>query len=287
MKKGILIFAHNSTEVDYIKMAIASASLAKKSLNVPVSLVTDSSTIEWLEESNLKKIADDIFDKIIIAKKPKTDNKRSLHDGSDVKLVPFVNSDRCMAYDLTPYDRTLVIDSDFLIFSDRLNQYWDIDEDVLISRSVVDIGPRDRFGYHDRYISDTGIPLLWATTVMFTKNNTGKIFFDLVKTIKENYERYSQLYRFDSRQFRNDIAFSIADHIMMGFETRPHVALPDLLTALDRDILFDVSLDGKLKFLVSPELNLNYCGASISGMDIHVMNKQSIIRNFKKLLELQ
>lgn len=286
MNNGILIFAHNSTDVDYAKMATVSASLAKKALKVPVSLATDSHTANWMEDSGLMVSAKEIFDKIIIVDKPVTDNKRSLHDGIDVKSVPFVNSNRCIAYDITPYNRTLLIDSDFLIFSDRLNQYWDATDDVLISRTVVDVSYKDRFGYHDRYISDTGIPLVWATTVMFTKNEVAKTFFDLVNTIRNNYERYSQLYRFDSRQYRNDIAFSIADHIMSGFETRNYVSLPPLVTSLDRDVLFDVSPSGALKFLISPDLNLDFCAASISGLDVHVMNKQSIIRNADKLLGL-
>ena len=42
MTQGILIFAFNSDGVDYIKMAILSAKRAKKFLNKPVSLVTDS-----------------------------------------------------------------------------------------------------------------------------------------------------------------------------------------------------------------------------------------------------
>lgn len=284
MNKGILIFAHNSTDVDYVKMAMVSASLAKKALGVPVSLATDSHTAAWIEESGQNILSKDLFDKIIIVDKPVTENKRSLHDGADVKLVPFVNSNRCIAYDITPYDRTLLIDSDFLIFSDRLSQYWDADTDVLISRTVADVAYKDRFGYHDRYISDTGIPLVWATTVMFTKNEVSKTFFDLVNIIQNNYERYSQLYRFDSRQYRNDIAFSIADHIMSGFETRDYVSLPPLVTTLDRDVLFDVSKNGELKFLISSDLNLDFCAASISGLDVHVMNKQSIIRNADKLL---
>ena len=42
MTQGILIFAFNSDGVDYVKMAILSAKRAKKFLNKPVSLVTDS-----------------------------------------------------------------------------------------------------------------------------------------------------------------------------------------------------------------------------------------------------
>ena len=53
MNKGILIFAHNSREVDYILTAVLAASLAKKYLKAPVSLVTDNSTLIWAKTSNI------------------------------------------------------------------------------------------------------------------------------------------------------------------------------------------------------------------------------------------
>ena len=40
MKKGILIFAHNSRDVDYALMSLVSAKFAKENLQVPVSLVS-------------------------------------------------------------------------------------------------------------------------------------------------------------------------------------------------------------------------------------------------------
>jgi len=61
--------------------------------------------------------------------------------------------------------------------------------------------------------------------------------------------------------------------------------LPPVLTLLDRDILHSVDAS-KLTVLVSPKLNDNYCAASIQNLDIHIMNKQSIVRHSDRLLEL-
>jgi hypothetical protein len=179
----------------------------------------------------------------------------------------------------------LLIDSDFLIFSKRLSEYWDVDIDVMIGDSINDIYSGSRLGYHDKYISDVGIKLYWATTVMFTKNQTSKLFFDTVNFVRENYEYYADVFRFDSRQFRNDIAFSVAKHILDGFETSDVNNLPPVLTLLDKDILHTVN-NAKLTLLVSPQLDANYCVASINNTDIHIMNKQSIHRNKDKILEL-
>lgn len=286
MTRGILIFAHNNRDVDYALMSIVSGHLAGKYLQVPVSLITDKFTIEWMKQSKIYQKAKSVFDKIIEIEKPVTDNQRNLHDGVENKLVPFINSNRYSAYELTPYDRTLLIDSDFLIFSNTLENYWDVDSDILISSAINDIYDQKRLGYHDRYISDTGIHLYWATTVMFSKSEYSKTFFNLVDQIRENYQYYSDLFRFDSRQYRNDIAFSIAKHILDGYETDITSSLPPVLSTLDKDVLLDVSTSGKLTMLVSPNLDSNYIAASVNNVDIHVMNKQSLIRQSDKLLEI-
>ena len=284
MTQGILIYAHNSRSVDYALMSVISGGLAKKYLKVPVSLITDKFTLIWMKDSGIYDTAPKIFEHIIIDDKPQTNNSRKLYDGVDNAVVPFLNFNRSSAWDLTPYDRTLLIDSDFLIFSNKLSEYWNVDSDLMIGESIKDVYDNNRAGYHDRYISDVGIKLYWATTVMFTKNEKTQIFFDLVTHIKNNYQYYADTYRFDSKQFRNDIAFSVAKHILQGFEQNNSEDLPPVLTLLDRDVLYAV--DNNLTVLVSPKLDSNFCAATISGIDIHVMNKQSIIRNKDALLEL-
>lgn len=286
MTKGALIFAHNNRDIDYALMSLISARLVKKHLNIPVSLVTDSSTLEWCKTANTYDQLKDTFDKIIEVERPQTDNMRNLHDGIHSKQVPFVNANRSNAYSLSPYDKTLLLDSDYLVFTDTLNKYWDVDEGVMISTSMLDVYDQKRLGYHDKYVSDTGVHLYWATNVMFTKGEYAKTFFDLVDTVRENYQYYADLFRFDSKQYRNDISFSIAKHILDGFETDTKMSLPPVLTAIDKDVLYSVSNDGKLTFLVNPMGDGNYCAAAIKDVDIHIMNKQSIIRHSSTLMSL-
>lgn len=287
MKIGALLFAHNNRDVDYALMAVISGGLAKKHLNIPVSLVSDITTIEWMKQSGIYDKANEVFENIITVEKPVTGNTRKLHDGvENTKTVPFVNANRSSAWSVTPYDRTLLLDCDYFIFSDRLTEYFDVEEDILISSAINDIVGAERVGYHDRYISDTGVHLYWATTVIFTKNERSKSFFDMVTYVKDNYEYYADLFRFDARQYRNDISFSVAKHILGGFETDLEMSLPPVLTAIDKDILHSVDKDGKLTFLVSTHLNSNYCATAFKNQDIHIMNKQSVVRHASELLEL-
>jgi hypothetical protein len=284
MNKGILIFAHNSRDVDYALMSLVSGSFAKKNLQVPVSLVVDKFTVEWMKTSNIYDQSVNVFDKIIVIEKPVTQNTRLLHDGYSSKTVPFVNSNRASVWDLTPYDRTLLIDSDFLIMSNTLNEYWNADVSVMLSPSMQDVRG-DRKGVLDSWVSETGIPLYWATTVMFTKNEESKIFFNLVDTIRTNYNYFSDLFRFNPTQYRNDISFSIAKHMLDGFETRSE-DLPPILTLLDKDLVHSIESNQIRIFLNDSMSEDHVVMASIKNADVHVMNKQSIIRNADKFLEV-
>jgi len=284
MKKGILIFAHNSRDVDYALMSLVSAKFAKSNLQVPVSLVVDKFTVEWMQTSNIYNLSQEIFDKIIEIEKPVTQNTRVLNDGYTSKTVPFVNSNRASVWDLTPYDRTLLIDSDFLVMSNRLNEYWDVDSNVMLSPAMQDVRG-DRKGVLDYWVSETGIPLYWATTVMFTKNNESKIFFDLVDVIRTNYNYFADLFRFNPKQYRNDISFSIAKHMLNGFENRGE-DLPPILTLLDKDLIHSIDKNQLRVYLNDSMSEDHVVMASIKDSDVHVMNKQSIIRNAKEFLEV-
>ena len=232
MKKGIIIFAYNSRKVDYSLMALISGGLATKNLKIPVSLITDKSTMDWISQSGKLSKVKETFENIILTDRPSQENYRNLSDGDLIDNVPFINDNRCSVWDLTPYDRTLLIDSDFLIFTDNLSPYIDSDNELMISRAMEDVGG-DRIGYLDRYVSDTGPNLYWATNVIFTKNDTTKIFFDLVNFVKENYNYYAELFRFYPKPYRNDISFSIAKHILDGYTSNFEDSLPPIPTTIE------------------------------------------------------
>lgn len=285
MSRGILIIAHNNRDVDYALMSIISGGLAKKYLNLPATLITDQSTVDWMKTSSIFDTANNVFEKIKIIDRPTSDNSRRLNDGQDSKNVLFLNSTRSKAWDLTPYEETLLIDSDYLIFSDRLNHYWNLADNVLIGSAMNDIQGQ-RIGFLDKNVSDVGVHLYWATTVMFKKNLESKMFFELVKQVEENYDIFSDLYRFSPKQFRNDIAFSVAKHILDGFSTDTKISLPAILTVQDKDLLCEVK-DDKLFFIINDGNNPDvYVPCSVKGIDIHFMNKQNIVRQKDKLMEL-
>lgn len=271
MSKGALIFAQNNSEIDYTKLAVFAANRIEKYLNIPVSIVTDSK--EWLLKS--QPSAKSLFDKIIPLYADTVQTKKFFDGTLASKVLTWKNLSRSDCYDLSPYDETLVIDSDFLISSDTLSKIWKSKHDFLIYKESFDLAQwRDIKSFS--YINQLSIPFYWATAFYFKKSIYTKAFFNIVRHIKENYAYYRVLYNIDSTVFRNDFAFSIAISIM-GDEFAGK--LPGKMNyVLDRDILIDLK-DDAMQFLVEKK---NYAGEYIAtktqGLDVHVMNKYSLTR---------
>jgi hypothetical protein len=274
MTQGILIFAFNSDGVDYIKLAILSAKRAKKFLNRPVSLVTDSK--QYLMDTFPNDIA--VFDKIIDSTDSTTQTKRFYNGTSEFKKHVWKNSNRVDCYAVTPYDQTLVIDSDFIINSSFLSYVWDQPNEFLIYDQHNDLAMwRDTSEFE--YVSEQSIPFYWATVFFFKKSKLNESFFTLIKHIKENWIYFVKLYQLNSTKFRNDIAFSIAIHMMNGF-TKGDFATPianKLSYTLDRDFLVKQTAQS-MTFLVQAKNSTDaYTLVRTNNLDVHVMNKTSLL----------
>jgi hypothetical protein len=274
MTTGAVIFAHNNTNIDYTKLAVFAASRIKKYLDIPVSLVTDNK--DWLEEN----YPDHGFDSIIEIPAINSAQRKNFYDGSITsKPLEWKNSSRSQIYNLTPYDRTLVIDSDYIINSSILKSALDNTYDFQIYKNSFDLAV-DRDSEEFKRINQYSIPFYWATVFIFQKNTITQSFFDLVFYIKSNWAYFRLLYNIDSPIYRNDFAFSIAIHIMNG-KTDGEFAteLPGTMTyCTDTDVLVEIKED-KVKVLTQKKNFLGeYVLAKTSGLDVHVMNKMSLSR---------
>ncbi|CAB4125917.1 hypothetical protein UFOVP181_321 [uncultured Caudovirales phage] len=273
MSNGALIFAHNNPIIDYTKLAIFAARRVIQFLGVPVSLVTDNK--QWL----LNNYPDHPFDQVIEIELE--DSTRKLfYDGSLSSMkFEWKNVSRNRAYELSPYDKTLVLDSDYIISSDVLKLAFDRNTDLQIYSKSFDLAGWRDTAYFER-INPYSIPFYWATAFVFQKNQIMESFFDLVSYIKGNWSYFRVLYNIEAALFRNDIAFSIAIHIMNGktaggFSTE----LPGTMTYIqDRDILINIK-DADMQLLVEKQNYLGeYQAVKTQGIDVHVMNKQSLTR---------
>ena len=217
---------------------------------------------------------------IIPLKSKPQQNQRLYFDGSmHQRQATFNNRTRSHAYDLSPYDQTLLLDTDYIISNSLLKSCFDSQDDFLIYKDSTDIAQvRDEQEF--KYISDTSVPFYWATCVFFRKTTVNKIYFDLVQHIEKEWDHYRRVYQITSTLFRNDFAFSIAIHIMNGFQeglfAKP---MPGkMMYTTDRDILWKLDND-QMMFLVEKKDYLGeYTALKTKGQTIHVMNKYSLGR---------
>ena len=49
--KGICLFCYNNEQLDYSRFALLSAVYAKKQLGLPVTIITDDGTQDWMEQN--------------------------------------------------------------------------------------------------------------------------------------------------------------------------------------------------------------------------------------------
>jgi hypothetical protein len=274
MKNGAIIFAHNNTGIDYTKLAVFSAMRVKEYLDIPVSIITDNPQYLYSNYPNHP------FDQVITTTTSEIGYQRLFYDGSmSSKKLEWKNLTRHQVYDLTPYDKTLVLDSDYVVCSSNLKLAFERDEPFQIFKDSLDISYwRDTTPYHR--VNTYSIPFYWATVFVFSKDPTTRAFFDLVTYIKHNWLYFRILYSIDQPTFRNDFAFSIAINIMNGkMEGDFALGLPGKMCFIeDKDVLLDIK-DDAMKFLLQKKEYLGqYTAAKTTGLDIHVMNKPSLLR---------
>ncbi len=290
MTRGVLMYAHNNQEIDYLKIACANALMVKKNLNVPVSLVTDSGTIDWGRKA-LGDLIDECFENVITVDRDyKFNNKKVYSDTSHTtKTLQFYNANHWAAYELSPYEETLFIDADYLIMSPSLNNCWDSIHDVMVNHRIY--SPIDQVVPYSKNIDDMGIKLYWATVIYFRKSSLAEHLFSLMRHIQENYNYYRDLYYFSNGMYRNDYAVSIAIHMLNGFSDSESVVkeLPinGMLMSWDVNDIHSVQgINDIILYVEKDKEKGNYILSRIKDLDVHIMNKWAINRHSDKLIEI-
>lgn len=279
--KGVIMFGVNNTSIDYIKLAIANAKLITRLMGVPVTLITDK------EGSTSASIAESgVFDQVVIDDNKGPHNSRHYRDTAyHVVNDDFKNFSRPSAYDLSPYDETLLIDVDYIIQDSSLNACWGSVEDLMINKTALSLLHTPLLGDEFR-LNTFGIRMYWATVVYFKKTDNVRTLFGMVNHIKEHWEFYKLIYNFPNTMYRNDYAFAIAIHTMNGFvestEVKP-LPVPYILTATDKDQLYKVLPDGMLMFVNDPVHDYKFSITKVSRANLHCMNKISLLRNLDAL----
>jgi len=196
MSRGVLLFAFNNPKFNYYEMAVHTAKRANHFLGLPVTIVTD--------ESSVPNESDYTFDNTIIVD-PDKNNVRDYN--------VWINKGRYQAYDLSPYYETILLDTDYMINSDTLLKTFGIYEDFCCHDTTSFLMHP---GVPQEVLSTYSFKTLWATVVTFRKTDRAKQIFDCLEMIQKNYDHYANIHSFVGGVFRNDYALTLALRIVNG-----------------------------------------------------------------------
>ena len=291
--RGVIMFAHNNTEIDYIKLAYVNSLLIQKYMGLErtqITVVTDPHSLEHGKKTiGIRKLQQGFKNIVVVEKdiKFKQSNVRLYKDTSHTaKQLQFYNVNRCDAYDISPYDETLLLDVDYLIQSDALNQVWGHNNELMMNWEFQDILNERKFPALSR-LGPTGVTMYWATVVYFKKSAYAETFFNFVKHVKNNKEYYGDLYKWYGNLYRNDYSFSIAAHMISGYQDKGVPQLPNkLYKTFDTDDV-EEALDSNdlLLYLEKIRSPGDFILARWKGVDLHVMNKWAINRISDQLIK--
>lgn len=270
------MYAVNNGVVNYLNLAKFNARLVKRHLNVPVSLVTNEDTLKDEAAAECKEL----FDRLITVDDAYSYNPRSFKDTRYYSVQgQFHNKARASAYELSPYDETLLIDVDYLIYDDSLSGCWGSLAPLRMNRDAVRVGGTEITGT-ERWLSPFGPRMYWATVIYFQRSPEAELFFDLVNHAKENWNFYAARYQFPGHLYRNDYAVSVAAHTLSGFQEPPAIPpLPTtkLLTLLDLDQPFELLPNGLKVFVNHQQESWKFYALRVENQSVHCINKLALL----------
>ena len=265
---GALIFAYNNSAFDYIAIAEVAAQLIRWHLQIPVTLVTDTSVVSAA------------FDSIIVDEY-KGENRRVFRMPNETLTVEWKNRGRWRARELSPYNRTLLVDADYIVRTPYLKTVLDSSAEFACYKHAYDVMQKDKLA-SDALISRSSIEMWWATVVVWNKDSVlANTVFDLWQIVAEHWDYYAHLYSFKASVFRNDFALSIAVHLATGMHTAAHdsINIPHGLPSLSSTDTVLSATPSKL--VVADDANRNAVYT-----DLHIMNKHAFTpKIIKELLD--
>lgn len=263
MTRGIVIFATDTATRQYTKMAAYAATKIREHLDLPTTLITDSD------------ITDPAFDSIINVTNTTTQQRQV---GNTGVIETWKNFGRYRAYELSPYDETVLLDADYICGGSQLLKLFELNQPFMCHRRRIYLGTQVLAQQVEKFANN--MDMWWATVVYFKRSDEAQAVFEMMRMIQENYSHYSKIYRFKTQPYRNDYAISIAINTVYGHAYSRDVEIPwplynvEFTTDIERigddtwQLQFDRWVDGapkKFKFTTYQQ-------------DLHMLNKDALFR---------
>jgi hypothetical protein len=206
VSKGFLIFAQNTKSVDYVKQAYALALSIKNSQS-------EVSNVSLVTNSKVPKKYVSVFDQIISIPYFKKTNS-VLHAEHRYQL-----------YAATPYQETIVLDSDMLM-TDDVGAWWNYCSNYDIHfcnhitnyklETITDTVHRKTFIAND-------LPNVYYALHYFKKSNTAKEFYKVLEFVVNNWEACYG--RFAADEYQNWVSMDVSAAIAIKISGMEDVAV--------------------------------------------------------------
>jgi hypothetical protein len=246
--RGVLVFAINSKTVDYVAIADNTSRLISHNLQLPITLVTDETGAPEFPYDSVIRIS--------------SSGSTYRHTSQETK-VEWKNFDRYLAEQLSPYNETILVDTDYLVLDDSLLKLFDTEFDYKLMHYN---NTADGISYSEMGVAS--LPYVWATVVLFRKTERAKLFFNLVGRVQRNYDYYRSLYNVREGNYRNDYAFAIANCILSGYTITDTQGIPWPMFTVEKDIEKIVLSDQFLKVCHGTD------AVVVPYSNIHIMDKK-------------
>lgn len=260
--RGVVLFAFNNANTNYVQFTEHTVKLIKHTLKLPVTLITGPTEVIDFPVDNIIRI--------------EVTGKNTRPEIGTKRKVEWRNFGRHQAYDLSPYDETLLIDTDYLVLDSQLLKYFELDWDYLIPNVNQFLGKNKNIETMGPY----SLPYIWATIVFFRKTSKAKMLFDMVGRVQRNYDYYKKLYNAVSNNYRNDYAFAIADYVINGNNFNIKTQLNRTLLSVDKIVT---------QLYIKDELLYVKCIDSayvLSVQNLHILGKDYLLSDdFKEFVE--
>jgi hypothetical protein len=257
LSQGVVIFAFNNEATDYIAMAAWSAKNVRRHLHLPVAVITDApgAAAQYEFEHIIATVAD-------------TGGTRHFADYGTT--VTWHNAGRINAYELSPFDQTIVLDADYVVASNKLLDLLALPQQFAAFRESFDPASMMNlatFGAHN-------MPMWWATVMMFRRGNISQYIFDSMQMIRNNWQHYRDLYGIHETNYRNDYALSIALGLVAGADQSVHEIFMPMMNVMPEHGLTCVEQDHYEVTYTNTEGRLKTM--SWAGIDFHAMCKKHL-----------
>jgi len=204
MSKGFVVLAQNTDTIDYVRQAYALALSIKKSQNTikNISIITNDSVPEQYKF---------VFDQII-----------EIPWGDSSTNSRFKVENRWKIYHASPYDQTIVLDTDMLVLDD-LSSFWSTFENYEIYYTGKVLDYRNKIvtsDYYRKAFTANELPNFYAGLHYFKKSEFAKEFYSWVELITNNWELFYGKYVSEHYPGRPsmDISAALAGKIMQVSE---------------------------------------------------------------------